>query len=180
MLVATAKVLASILGNPDIATKGIMVILEVGDKLLSIGTIPVSGNEVDVAATALADEVLEPELPRRSVGRGRGTEGITLGFERLKVFSPELNATLRADVGLTFLIGLVHAQDKPGISTLDVLVEVINLLVTPEHRHEFDPRNLVHPGGLPRAPVVDEFDLSGALDEVGDIDIASIGNADLA
>ena len=98
MLVATTEVLAGILGDPDGATEGIMVILEMRNELLSIGTIPVRGNEINVATTTLADELLEPGLPRRSVGRGRGTKGIALGFERLNVVLPELNATCGADV----------------------------------------------------------------------------------
>lgn len=98
LLVATAEVLAGILGDPDSATKGITVILDVRNELLSIGTIPVSGNEIDAATTALTNELLEPGLARRCVGGGRGTKGVALGFERLNVLLPELSATSRADV----------------------------------------------------------------------------------
>ena len=98
LLVATAEVLASILGDPDGATKGIMVVLDVRNELLSIGTIPVSGNEINVATTALTNELLEPGLARGRIGGGRGTKGVTLGLERLNVLLPELNATSRADV----------------------------------------------------------------------------------
>lgn len=98
LLVATAKVLAGILGDPDGATKGVVVVLDVRNELLSIGTIPVSGNEIDAATTALTDELLEPGPARRCVGGGWGTKGVTLGLERLNVLLPELNTTSRADV----------------------------------------------------------------------------------
>lgn len=104
MLVATAEVLAGVLGDPDGAAKGVMIIVEVRDELLSVSTIPVSGNGIDCAATTAVNELLEPRLPRRSVGRGGGNEGIALGFERLNVLLPELNATSGTDVRLPILI----------------------------------------------------------------------------
>lgn len=181
LLVATTEVLAGILGYPKTPTKGIMIVVEVRDELLSISTVPVHGNGIDGASTTAGlKEVLEPFLPRRSIGRRRRNEGVALGFKRLNVPPPEISTMSGVDVRLSFLIRFIHAQNEPGISTLDEPREVSSLLLAPEHRHVFDPGDLAHELGLPRAPVVDISDLLGACNEGRDIDIASVGNTDLA
>lgn len=53
------------------------------------------------------------------------------------------------------MVGFVHAKDKVGKPSNNVPLDVTGLARTVEHRDEHGTGDLIHPSGLPRAPVHD-------------------------
>lgn len=108
-----------------------------------------------LATVALIDEVPEPDEAGRCVGASGTDESVTLPFEGKHVGLPEIDSIADGHLSLALLVGLVKAKDELANAGLDVLLNVANRLVSPEHGDELGAFELAHPLRLPCAPVDD-------------------------
>jgi len=84
-----AKVLAGILGNPNVASKGVVHVVDVVDEALSVGVIVVHSDCVQSAATVASfQKVLQPLLSRGGVRAGRRNSAVTKLALRFNVSLP--------------------------------------------------------------------------------------------
>lgn len=133
---------------------------------MGIRVVEVESDSIEMAlALAGSKEVLQPLLARRSVRAGGRDEAITLVLEGLNILQPKLGAAFGGHIRLTLLVGLVVAENSPGVSFHDGTLELGNLLLAPQHRNTLKPEALGRCGD-PRAPGIDGRDFVGL--EVGE------------
>jgi len=108
-LSTSTKVLASKLGDPDGPVEGGMEILAIADECLRISAIPMEGNGINGATTAIVDEGRQPNFTTRPGGDSGGYKVVALALEGLEVLLPEGSSITRIKVRLTSNIGFVEA-----------------------------------------------------------------------
>jgi len=106
---STSEALASILGDPDGLIEGGEEILAIADEFLSISTIPMDGNGIDRAATAVTNETGQPRYATSTGGDSRRYEAVALVLEGLDVLLPERSSVTGIKVRLTSKIGFIEA-----------------------------------------------------------------------
>lgn len=127
------------LGDPNLATAGnaanaVDPVLKV--KLERVVVVPVNGNEVDVAVTALLEELLDPV--ETTVGHSGSTQ-LSMTGERLHVLVPGVDGIANLHVSLVRTVGLVKRQQVTSAAVVDPVPGVVEplasvvVLSTPEH-----------------------------------------------
>lgn len=104
-----SEALASKLGDPDGLVKGSEEILAIGDEFLRISTVPMDGNSIHVAASAVTEEALQPRYATRARGDSGGYEVVALVLEGLEVLLPERSSITGIEIRLARKIGFVEA-----------------------------------------------------------------------
>ena len=114
------------------------MVLEIRDTVVGGETVPVDGDEVDLAARAPADEIREPVETRGSaaVADGWGTD-FDFAAKGLHI-GPCIDGFLRRHVGLSGKVGLVEGENVGGAvgdGGVDVVLPLGKVQVggAPEH-----------------------------------------------
>jgi len=134
---SSSEVLASEFSNPEVPAERGMEILAIADESLGISTIPVDGNYVNGAASAGTYEVIQPNFTTRARSDRRGNKGVALALEGLEILLPEASSITRIKGRLGTQVGFIETQRMFAVTRLDEILEIIDLLCTPEHRREF-------------------------------------------
>lgn len=129
-------------------------------------------DEVDSATRAVVDEVLQPSFARWSRGDSWRTELVALVLQGLEILLPEGSSISRIEVSLSGVVGFIETQCVLGITGFDEVLEITNLLCTPEHGGELQSKG-VRASRLPRTPGVDGGNFAGL--EVLERGIVTIG-----
>jgi hypothetical protein len=158
-LCTTREVLASKLGRPDGEVEGAVEVLKILDELLGVSSVPMKRKAIKGAAITSGEELLHPSLARGSGSTSRRDKSIALVLEGLDVLLPNLRCTLWRHLSLARLVRLVEAKNSLGITRLDKISKVANLLLTPKHGDELDTET-VNDRGLPRTPGVNGRNLA--------------------
>lgn len=151
------ETLASDFSDPDRFLEGVVEILDVGNEGLRISSVPMEGNSVNIATIAGVHEVAQPSLAHGGRGGSGTDEVVALVLERSKVALPNIGSLPSTHLGLAGMIRLVEAQGNIGIARLDKTSECIDLLCTPKHRSELEPK-LIGICGFVGTPRVDSAD----------------------
>jgi len=125
------------------------------------GNVIVVNTVVSGVAATLAGRVPVVD-PGAAVGvraGGRCNELLTFVQEVFKVLLPESGAVARIHVGLTGLIGLVETHGNVGIALHNKLLEVADLVGSPQHRHGLEAEGLAVGREL-GAPGVEELSVA--------------------
>jgi len=180
-LSASVEVLASILGDPNGEVESRVPEFEIGLELREGSVIPVKSHEIESApSVASLQHVLDPDQTIRGRG-GRGTsELVTLAPEGLKVRGPEVSAMLGGHVRLAGLIGFVGAQSVAGVTFDNLLLEIVDLIITPKLGDRSEAKVGGQRGNV-GSPSVDESLASVRLEQVKTgVSAHSPGNTELA
>jgi len=179
-LSTSVEVLASKLGEPDREIESVVPELEVGLELREGSVIPMKGHEVESASTIAGfQHVLDPGQPIRGRSGGWTAELVALVPEGLDVGGPEVGTVLSSHVRLTGLIGFVHTQDVAGVTLDNLLLEIVDLVVTPKLRNSSKTEVLGQSRDI-RAPGVQES-LAIRLEQAETrVSAKSPGNTELA
>lgn len=153
---SAAEVLVSELGNPNWFAVEVVQLSGVGDESLSIIAVKVEGDGINLATSAGLEETSHPIETSLVIRASRRDEVVALTAQRVDVLLPELSSLFWGHVGLTGFVGLIHAKDIVGVTLDDQVLEVGNLIVTPEHWDSFKTITVL---GQIRAPSVEEANL---------------------
>jgi len=108
-LSTSSKVLTGKLSDPDVPVEGGMEILAVLDECLRISAIPMDGNGINRAASAVIKEVLQPSFAARSGGDCGRHEVVAFALKGLEVLLPEGSSVAGIKARLGVDIGFVEA-----------------------------------------------------------------------
>jgi len=136
-LSTSSKVLASKFSDPDVPPECGMEILDVADESLRISTIPMEGDFVNGTARAITDELGQPRNATSVRGDCWRNKCVAFTLEGLDVLLPEGSSIAGIKARLAINLGFVEAQNMLGVTALDEVLEIANLLWTPEHRSEY-------------------------------------------
>jgi len=159
-LSTSSKVLAGKFSDPNVPAERVVEILAVADESLRIGTVPMEGDGINGTARAIIDKVFQPSLAIWARGDRWRNKAIALTLEGLKVLLPEGSSITRIKIRLATDIRFVEAQSPTSVTRLDEVLEITNLLRTPEHGSELQAKG-VRSCGLPRTPRVDGRNFGG-------------------
>lgn len=100
--------------------------------------VPVDGDEINVAALALVEELLQPV---EAGGRDGGRSELGVALEGLHVLSPAVHGIVGGHVRLVITVGLIEGQKMATAALVDPVPGIVEplagvvVLGAPEHGH---------------------------------------------